>query len=409
MRGKAMPRVKRPVFLFFYCQDHGFVDIGSLLRGELVPTRVRQLYALPAARGEAVPVDEQELGLILSVPSDRWVEPKQEVAALLAPLAAAGLVLVEDGEGELSELRRRDELLAASGWNAYGALFHFLTRWSGVDLRRREPGGVPTGELPTMTREVVERFVAERGPPPPAFHSVEAPRAVQELPLVERDDGLFALLTRRRTTRAFDRERPLKLEELAIVLRYVFGVHGYAPVLGDVVTLKRTSPSGGGLHPVEAYPLVADVDGVQPGIYHYRARDHSLELLETFASAEEARATAVEFVCGQTYFGSAHVFFALTARFARNHWKYRSHHKAYPALLMDAAHLSQTLYLVATELRLGAFVTAAVNGADVERRLGLDGFAEGVLAVAGCGRPAAALSPFDPEFLPFVPRKTTIP
>jgi nitroreductase len=72
---------------------------------------------------------------------------------------------------------------------------------------------------------------------------------------------------------------------------------------------------------------------------------------------------------------------------------------------MDAAHLSQTFHLVCAELGLGVFVTAAVNGADAEERLGLDGFRDGVLALCGCGPPAAA-SPFDPEFLPYVPGET---
>ena len=72
---------------------------------------------------------------------------------------------------------------------------------------------------------------------------------------------------------------------------------------------------------------------------------------------------------------------------------------------MDAAHLSRTLYLVATELGLGAFVTAAINNVDIEERLGLDGYREGVLAVSGCGKPAAEASPFDPEFVPLSPRE----
>ena len=71
--------------------------------------------------------------------------------------------------------------------------------------------------------------------------------------------------------------------------------------------------------------------------------------------------------------------------------------------------MSQTLYLVATELGLGAFVTAAVNNADIDERLGIDGYREGSLAVCGFGRPAAERSPFDPEFLPFVPRGPDAP
>ena len=89
---------------------------------------------------------------------------------------------------------------------------------------------------------------------PPAFASVAAPRAVRELPLVERTGELYDVLLRRRTTRSFDRDDSLALSELAVVLRYVFGYHGYAPLLGQVNTLKRTSPSAGGFHPIEAYP-----------------------------------------------------------------------------------------------------------------------------------------------------------
>ena len=403
-----MPRVRRPRFLFFYCHDHGFVDVERLLEGELVPSSLRQVYGMSAARGEATPISPGDVDLLLSIPSNEWVEPPGGQDDAVRALVAGGVLLAEDADGEHAEVRRRDEALAETGWNAYAALFHFLTRWRDVDLRPREPGGEPDGEIPPLTRDSVERFVELRGPPPVALHRVDRPRALRELPVVDRDDGLFGVLGRRRTTRAFDADRPVKLDELATVLRYVVGVHGYAPVLGDVVTLKRTSPSGGGLHPVEAYPVVANVEGLEPGVYHYATGEHALELVEPLGSADEARALATRFMCGQTYFGSAHVFLVLAARFARNHWKYRNHHKAYPAMLMDAAHLSQTLYLVATELGLGAFVTAAVNGATVEERLGLDGYREGVLAISGFGPPAAEPSPFDPDFRPFVPRETRL-
>jgi hypothetical protein len=53
-------------------------------------------------------------------------------------------------------------------------------------------------------------------------------------------------------------------------------------------------------------------------------------------------------------------------------------------------------------------VTAAINGANIEERLGLDPFTEGAVAVCGCGRPTLASSELEPEFLPYVPRETTI-
>jgi len=73
------------------------------------------------------------------------------------------------------------------------------------------------------------------------------------------------------------------------------------------------------------------------------------------------------------------------ARFDRNHWKYRQHAKAYKAVLMDSAHLSQTLYLTATHLGLGAFYTAAINDGDIGDRLGLDPLSQAAVAISGFG------------------------
>ncbi|MDF5808502.1 hypothetical protein P4123_14470 [Pseudomonas aeruginosa] len=50
--------------------------------------------------------------------------------------------------------------------------------------------------------------------------------------------------------------------------------------LGDVF-VRKTSPSGGSLHPVEVYPIVLNVDGIERGIYHYSVRRHGLERLWT--------------------------------------------------------------------------------------------------------------------------------
>jgi putative peptide maturation dehydrogenase len=397
-----MVRVRRSRYVCFFYDDFPFLDIGLLLRGTVEPVTVRQVYALSILRGEAIPLSPDELDLAASTPSDVWVEAVDEEAT--RELARKGVLLSDENDPELETLRARHESLQGMGWNLEAALYYFLSKWRGIDLRRLA-GQDEASDLLPPTDEAVRAFVDQFGPPPAASFSVATPLAVRELPLVERKGELYDVLLRRRTTRSFDRRAPLAQWELAVVLRYVFGYHGYVPLLGQVTTLKRTSPSAGGFHPIEAYPLIMAVDEFDPGLYHYNAAEHALELLVPLG-VEEARAAATAFVCGQTYFGDAHVLLVLAARFDRAFWKYRNHHKALTALMMDAAHLSQTLYLVATELGLGAFITAAINNADIEERLGIDGYREGVLAVCGFGRPAAEPSPFDPEFLPFVPRET---
>jgi putative peptide maturation dehydrogenase len=397
-----MARVRRPRYLGLVLDDFPFLDVAQLLRGRVQHASVRQVVALSILRGEAIELSAAELELVASVPSDDWVEVADEDTA--RDLARKGVLLSDEDDPELDALRARHATLERLGWNLEAALYHFLSRWRGIDLR--ELAGQDAGaELLPPDGDAVRAFVEHFGPPPPALASVEAPLAVRELPVVERDGELYDVLLRRRTTRSFDRAASVELAELAVVLRYVFGYHAYAPLLGQVNTLKRTSPSAGGFHPIEAFPLVAAVEGLDAGLYHYDAAEHALALLEPL-ERDDARAVATGFVCGQTYFGDAQVVIALAARFDRAFWKYRNHRKALGALLMDAAHLSQTLYLVATELGLGAFVTAAVNNADIEERLGLDGYEHGVLAVCGVGRPTGEPSAFDPEFLPFALRET---
>lgn len=251
----------------------------------------------------------------------------------------------------------------------------------------------------------VASFIERHGKPPAHFHRVDGEGRAFELPLTRRAGGVFDGLANRKTTRAFDSAAALTLEELSVVLYEVFGCRGLAAIGEDVAAVKKTSPSGGSLHPIEAYVLVRAVEGVEPGLYHYRTEDHALEPIEPL-TAEEAERLAAEFTCGQTYFATAGALFVLAARFYRSFWKYRKHQRAYGVVLLDAGHLSQTLYLVAGELGLGAFVTAAINGANIDERLGLDPFSEGAVAVCGCGRPAPEPSALEPEFVPYVPRES---
>jgi putative peptide maturation dehydrogenase len=382
-----MTRIRRPRYVCFFCEDFPFLDVDELLRGHVEQTAGRQIGAFSILRGETVELSAEDLELVLATPSSEWVECADGARAL--SLARRGVLLVDEADGELAELRRRDEELTALNWNLESAVYHFIARWRGVDLRENGADLLPPGD------QAVREFVDTFGSPPPAFHAVAGER--RALPHVDRDGVLYDVLLRRRTTRSFDADSQLPLEDLAVVLRYVFGYQGYARLLGEITTLKRTSPSAGGFHPIEAYPLVLRVKGLEPGLYHYNGREHTLERIATLT---EGRSLAAQLVCGQTYFADAHVLVCLAARFDRAFWKYRNHPKALAALLMDAAHLSQTLYLVCTELGLGAFVTAAINNADIEEHLGLDGYREGVLAVCGFGRPADQRSPFDPVFEP---------
>jgi putative peptide maturation dehydrogenase len=351
-------------------------------------------------RGDVHPVSPDEHALALTTPAERWVEVQEADREVMRSLADRGVLLSDDDDPELARLRARDEALSASGWNLYAAFHYLMTKWSGMDLRTSPE----EGEFPPITEQTIADFVAWRGRPPEPFYTLENPADVKELPLVRRSGGLYEALAARKTTRGFDRSQRMTIADLAVVLHEVWGCHATAPIIGDLFCIKRTSPSGGGLHPIEIYPIVSGVQGIEPGLYHYSVRDHALELIEPLGE-DEAVALAADFTCGQNYFGTAHVSFVMTARFPRNYWKYPKQQKAYTVILMDAAHLSQTHYLVAAELGLGAYVTVAINSLDIEERLGLDGVTEGVVAMVGCGKQRPEGSPFEPRFTPYVPRR----
>jgi putative peptide maturation dehydrogenase len=389
-----MTRVRRTPHALFYLEDEYVADARSLLRGERPPIAPNgAIVALGILTGQRHRLRFDEFELLRSVPAEEWVDPGRRDRVIVESLTQRGLLLSDAEDGRLRALRARDEALSANAWNVYAALYHYMTQWSGVDTSE---GHTDDELIAVRDAEAARAFVAEHGEPPPPFADPAATRTVV-LPGADRHGELYRTLIARRTSRAFDSTTSMTLEQLDTVMRYVFGCHGYRYGAGDVMCIKRTSPSGGGLHPTEVYPIVSNVEDVPPGVYHYNGRSHSLSLLQDLDAAS-ARRVASAFMCGQSYFGAAHVSFVLTARFYRNHWKYRRHQHAYAAILMDAAHLTQTLYLVSGDLGLGAFVTIAINARDIEAELGFDGVKEGVIAMAGCGVRALGDSPLEPRF-----------
>jgi putative peptide maturation dehydrogenase len=339
--------------------------------------------------GSVLRLSNVELGLVLSFPTVSWTW-RREGDPSVDRLARAGLVVSDEPVDPFAGLRLRDEELTDRGWFPDAAAFHIRTRWDGVraDVRDRE------GRL--------SRRRARVGVPVPAFPVRGGPRTA--LPLSGGESGLRQLLTRRKTVRAFDQTRPVEVAEVATLLRWVWGAHGTIDLAGDDIGLRRTSPSGGSLHPIEVYPIVRCVQGLTPGLYHYLGGEHALERIEELDESA-ARSLVEGGTAGQWYFADANVAFVMTARFRRSFHKYRRHAKAYRTVLLDAGHLSQTFYLLCTELELGPWVTAALDDSVLESALGVEPLEEGIIAMCGCGRPTAdgtdflapPVKPLDPK------------
>jgi putative peptide maturation dehydrogenase len=401
-----MHQVKRTDYCLFRISSRPDLDLAELLRGSVSIAETGMLMAESILTGQVQPLSDSDLALILRLGTDRWTavgDNDQDYTRL----ARGGVVVSDSADPELTALRIRDEALAASGWDVRAAYYHFMNKWRDEDVGFDLPTTAAEAEaLLGRGRAELDSFVDAAGAPPSQFDEPWN-TATENLPEPALNSPLAEVLHRRKTTREYDTAMPLELDDLSTVLGAVFGAHGYMRAGDEIVSLRKTSPSGGGLHPTEAYVLALRVADVEPGLLHYRVRDHALDRIETM-DASVAADLASTFTAGQDFARDAAVLFLLVTRFRRNYWKYPLHPRSYTVLNMDVAHLSQTFYLVCTELGLGAFFTAAINGWNVEERLGLDPYEHGALAICGCGHPRTEGGTLDPVYAPYVPGETIV-
>jgi len=368
-------RVRRCAVLSLQPEERMTLDFAALLGGHEA-VRITPVWQAAAAHlGRTIELDAAMVDALGLISASRWL-PRTDVATTvgadrLCELIELGLVLAEDDDAlpNQQDLRLRD-----LQWHSLAASGHMFSRWSGIDS---------VASQNESTIRSTEDLIAKFGPPPPHFH-VRADALAREHLTRPPASDLDALMARRATCRNFDTARALAREDFGALLHRAFGVQGRDELAPGAVALKKNHPSGGGLHPLEAYLIVQCVEGLEPGLYHYNAEAHAVDLLRGL-SAVDAGALARIAVAGQTYFSDAAVLLVIAARFGRSFWKYRDHPKIHRAILLEAGHASQNLYLAATELGLGAFVTAAINEVEIEQAFDLNPLEEGVLAVCGFG------------------------
>ncbi len=394
-------RIRRCALLRLESREETRFDLAALLSGDTgVVSHMRWLAHAPTLQAE-VEVDAAEVALLGETSPSDWVSAAplrmRHGAARVRRLLRAGLLV--GSTAAWAHWRREDERVRALHWHGAAADYHHASRWSGIDA---------AGEVEDAGLHNAEGLRRAYGVPPPMLHQRGDGDAVTALPPASRS-AYDDLLDARASCRNFDAGRMLPLASLAQVLERAFGERGRVRGADEFDVLKRTSPSGGALHPTECYLLARRVDGLAPGLYHYLPARHALQSLpmddaRILADAGKHPAargkTALDYLAwiavgGQQYFAEAHALCVLAPRFYRNFWKYRRHPKAYRVCILDVGHLSQTLLLSATEAGLGSFVTAAINEVDIERAFGWEPWSESPLAVCGIGPRADRMETYE--------------
>ena len=165
------------------------------------------------------------------------------------------------------------------------------------------------------------------------------------------DPTLTAVLEDRVSTRTFDDAHPITIEQLAELLYRSGRTRGTAPAGEGEELASRPYPSGGGVYELELYPVVRNVAGLAPGMYHYDSFDHVLRPVA--AADSKALSQLIKPVSATLAEGAEpQVLLVMAARCGRIMWTYEQ--IAYATILKDVGVLMQTIYLAATAMGLGA-------------------------------------------------------
>ena len=347
-------RLRRSSFVVVLLEDYEWVDLAQILRGAIETRKEAGWVAVaPGRRKDDAPasaptrsqVSERfstDLAADLRSRTTHRLEPRR----LSTPWARDGILISDAADATLGAIRLREEKLESGAWSLEAAWLHYASVRA---VRRRrgrsedEPGALQSTRnrfslRPRRTGRRRQRISAEPIRMRRSHATMSAPRS-------------SACLHRRQTVRAFDRSVSFPLARISRLLHASFGCHGQTDSRIWCRATQANQPVG---------RLAASDRGRTSSRTRSRAcrrasittaaRCHGNRVLApdgAFGARADVQDPAAP---GQAYGAEAHALVVLTCRFDRAFWKYRKVERTYAVAMMDAGHLSQTLYLLATEM-----------------------------------------------------------
>lgn len=175
--------------------------------------------------------------------------------------------------------------------------------------------------------------------------------------------------------------KTLTLKEISEILFYSAGItykkKGESKEVWDKST--RSYPSIGARYPLELYLVVLRSSGVKAGIYHYNIKYNALELISEGDFTNQIIHTTHD----QEWIRNASMVVLISAIFKRTEIKYGD--RGYRYVLLEAGHLAQNMYLIATSMNLGCCTVGEFLDDELNKLLDLDGTYESVLYIVVVG------------------------
>ena len=203
-------------------------------------------------------------------------------------------------------------------------------------------------------------------PPPELYKKSCNSKASTHLNVEPGISDLLRLMALRRTNRTAQ-NTSIDQDKLFECLFAGLGITAFTKTVAGTLPLKMT-PSGGARNPFEAYVMVKNVTGMNPGFYHFSASECALTPVENSTK----NFTAAEYLAGQDWANDMPAIIFLVAMFERTMWKYQDDN-AYRVVLIEAGHIAQNMMLAATAHGLTGCPTAALGHSQICENLGFDG------------------------------------
>ena len=269
-------------------------------------------------------------------------------------LVVNGILVIEGSPAHAVDTRYQRDW----EWGITAGLFHFGVKncaWSSPEA---------------MATTIADRSSIDPGPA--LFETHDPADVVVPLPAPDLQSCPLDVMRARRSVRFFG-SKPLRLGALSQVIFAGFGIVSIEDEGAYGMLPRAMTPSGGARHPYEAFVLTRNVEGVEAGLHHYSATQHSLKDCRRPRIPSLGRLLAdLEWVDH----AAAIVF--LVANFRRTMWKYK-HPTAYRVVMLEAGHIAQNMLLAATAENLAAVPMAALNDSVVEDVLDLDPVTQAVV------------------------------
>jgi SagB-type dehydrogenase family enzyme len=263
-----------------------------------------------------------------------WQPVNDEDASDFASMIEVGALIGDDAPERLAE----EEFHSQWKWGVPAAMLHFSVQ--GNDY---------------LTSDQIEEKqieTASHTKSPPLFMTNEGLETVELQAGFEGRNDVLGLMSRRRSVREVT-GKPVSLPDLGDILFSGLGITGFTKNCVGELPLKMT-PSGGARNPYEAYVIARNVDGLEPGVYHYSALENSLGRLKG-----EPPAALGDLVAGQDWVNGMACVIILSAFMDRPMWKYDDPN-AYRVMLIEAGHIGQNMMLAGTEKGMTVCPSAAL-------------------------------------------------